>query len=56
MFGVFWFGMSYFAEGPGAFPTPPTPGAGGENEKITLGTKESLSVTSQPTVGGRWSW
>ena len=26
------------------------------DDKFTLGTKESLSVTRQPTVGGRWSW
>jgi hypothetical protein len=35
---------------------PPPPVAGDQQDKFTLGTKESLSVTSQPTIGGRWSW
>ena len=36
--------------------TPPPPAAGGQDDKFTLGTKESLSVTQQPTLGGRFSW
>lgn len=36
-------------------PTPPTPGDTFV-DKFTLGTKESLGVTGQPTIGGRWSW
>ena len=32
------------------------PGGGAGRDKFTLGTKESLSVTSDPTIGGRWSW
>lgn len=32
------------------------PVIGGILDKYTLGTKEALSVTQQPTIGGRWSW
>lgn len=39
-----------------AFDGAPPPAAGVLQDKFTLGTEESLSVTSQPTVGGRWSW
>lgn len=36
----------------------PTPPAGGNSntDKFTVGTKESLGVTGQPTIGGPWSW
>jgi hypothetical protein len=40
----------------GVAPAPPVPGAGAVDELFTLGTKESLSVTQQPTLGGRFSW
>lgn len=55
MFGAYAFATMYFAEGPGGTPTPPTPGVANV-DKFTLGTKESLSVTVQPTIGGSWSW
>ena len=35
--------------------TPPVPGVA-MREKFTLGTKESLSVTGDPVIGGPWSW
>ena len=35
-------------------PTPPA--AGLLRDKFTLGTKESLSVTNDPVLGGPWSW
>lgn len=35
---------------------PPATSAGGILDPHTLATKESLSVTGNPTLGGRWSW
>lgn len=55
MFGEFAFAAGYFAEGPGQ-ETPPPPTAGVLQDKFTLGTKESVTVTIQPTLGGRWGW
>ena len=37
---------------PVAFAPPAVTG----REKFTLGTKESMDVTVDPTLGGRWSW
>ncbi len=36
-------------------PTPP-PSGSGFVDQLEIGTKQSLSVTAQPTIGGRWSW
>lgn len=35
---------------------PPFSEGNATTDRFTLGTKESLSITGQPTVGGRWSW
>lgn len=35
--------------------TPPPPSGHGD-EQMTLGAKESLAVTVNPTIGGRWGW
>lgn len=35
---------------------PPPAGGNANQDKFEIGTKESLSVTGTPTIGGRWSW
>lgn len=36
--------------------TIPVVSGSDQDDKFTLGAKESVSVTAQPTLGGRWSW
>lgn len=55
MFGMFTFAGMYFADGPGHEATPVEVGMM-QSDKFTLGTKESVSVTGTPTIGGWWGW
>jgi hypothetical protein len=53
--GGYPFGGGYFAFYAFVFIPPPV-GGGGTDEVIHLGTKESMGVTSVPSIGGWNPW